>query len=106
VDPALRDLLSATVQIAPHAGLDEYGRRSYGADVAYKARVVRKHRRVLTTEGQEVISAGHAYLDGGAGLDSRVRLTLPDGSRPTVIAVEQFPDESGAIDAVVYFGPA
>jgi hypothetical protein len=89
-----------TVTLEAPATLNGAGEvATYGAAVTYKARCVGKIQRVTDTTGQERISSVMTYIFGApTSLSPRDRITLParfTPRTPKILAIGQFPDESG-----------
>ncbi len=104
MEPDLLALMPHTVTVEPLTGRDDYGRPTYGAAVQYRARVVGKQKLVRAADGAERVSATTVYLASAPGVGPEDRITLPDGSRPPILAVSKVPDEKGAHHEVVYCG--
>lgn len=96
VEAALADLMTQTVHIAPYASVNTYAEKSYGADVEYQCRIVRKPKLVRDEQGREVVSNATIWLATAPGIGTNDRVTLPDGSQPQILYVARFPDENGA----------
>ncbi len=71
---------------------------SYGPPVVHACRYVHKNRVVRTLTGEEATSTSNLLMDGEVAVDARDRWTVPSGEQLPVMAVEQHPDELGAID--------
>lgn len=103
-------LMPHSVTIEPWASQDAYGKPTYGAGVAYPAQVMAINERVVTVMNREVVASTQVIVGPNAGLypptDPRIRITLPDGSKPTVLAVTAQPDEDGTHHVVVLCGAA
>jgi len=94
-----RDFLewfNQTVTIEPFAGVNVYGEPQYGAAVQYSAFVQHRTRLVRDRTGQGIISTAQVYLDGSVNVGIQDRITLPDGSQPTILSIEALPDETGS----------
>ncbi len=84
---------------------DQYHRPSYGTVAEFVARVVAKETRTADLEGRERIGTHVAWIapDTTGALPTirpDARVTLPDGAQFTVLAVESYPDETGAPHAL------
>lgn len=100
LEPALKALMKQTVGIAPCSGRDAWGNRTYGATVNYYGRVVSKRRKVIRTDGTEVVSETTVYLSASGYLSPEDRITLPSGcfpQQPGIIQVIRPTDESGMV---------
>lgn len=104
IDAELLELLESVVRLAPVASRALDGKKSYGEDVEIRAHISTEHRLVRNAQGQEVASSGSADLDGAyPSVKESSRITLPDGSQPTIVAVATSYDSSGPYQTTVYF---
>ena len=100
-------MMPHTVTVEPHSGRDQYDAPSYGtAQTIANSRVVYRRRWIRRADGTEVMSRGVVWLGAipSPVIDPEVRITLPDGSTPPVLDVEELPDEDGAHHIKVTFG--
>lgn len=99
------DLAVQTVSVKHPTGTESlYGKRALGVATVYKARVVSTEKQLRMTNGDEVVARTVAEVFGAEGLSTECEITLPDGSKPPVLSVESFPDETGDHYERVYFG--
>lgn len=106
IDPEFAEMMTETVTVAAKTSRDGYGRRSFGAVTSIQARLVFEVNKRVNLEGEEIVETGKA-LCYGAYPDVTVDdlLTLPDGSTPSIIAVDTTKDESGGdYYTVIRFG--
>lgn len=104
IDRELLELLESTVTIAPVSTRALDGKATYGTAVSYRAHVERRRDMVRNASGEEVMYAGRCLLDGAyPAVKESARITLPDGSQPSLIAVETTYDGSGPYQTVVYW---
>lgn len=89
------DFFKQTVTVEPYTGQNQYAEPTYGASVQYSAFVQRKTKLVRDRAGREVVSMAQVYLDGSVNVGVQDRITLPDGSQPVILSVEDLPDETG-----------
>ncbi len=96
---AWRSLYRDTVTIEPWSGLNKDGSPTYGTAVSYTARVVGKNRLIRDVSGQQRVATVTSYLYGApTTLTVRDRITLPTRfvpTQPSILAVQQEPDERG-----------
>ena len=88
---------NTSVSVESAIGVNSYGEVLYGASVVYPALVTYGFKVVRDKDGREVVSSARVYFDGTVPVSANSRLTMPDGTRPTVIAVNSVPDETGAV---------
>lgn len=98
-----------TVQVAPVASRDKFGKPTYGADVSYQGRVVEKVEHLVIDDGREVVSSHVLYLaphavSGIPDLTPEARVTLPDATTPMVLRINVYPDEDGDAYWQVWLG--
>lgn len=100
----VHDLLTATVRHARALARDGYSRVTvWTPEVEHPARVVYRHRLVRSRTGDFVASRGHAWIFGADDIALDDRITLPDGSASTLLAVERYGDEAGRHHHKVFF---
>lgn len=101
-EPEFEDLMPSTVQVAKRSSQSLYGVPTFGTDVAVLCRVEHSPRMVRTVDNREVVSSVRVYTAGPIDVDLTDRLTLPDGSQPQIIRVDNANDETGPHHTVVY----
>jgi len=99
-----KDLMPDTVGVYELVSRDEYGDPTYGTRASYDARIVRKPTRVIDSAGDEVMAKGMVWIATTATIDPEDAIELPDGTRPPILSVSRFPDESGDHHIKVFFG--
>lgn len=112
LDPALRALMWQTVTLSTFGGRSAYGgTMTYGTAKTYAARVERETKLVRDASGREVVSSTTVYVGttttGGnmpTGFGPTGKIVLPTGDSPSILRVDQNPDETGFHHAVVYCG--
>src|SRR5262245_13424375 len=92
MEPALAALLTQTITDAPYVGQDAYGKPSYGPAETHPARIEYRVETILNAQGQEQISSTVVYVDGDWTPTIKSRITLPDGTAPTVQMVQMHDD--------------
>jgi hypothetical protein len=101
-------LMPRCITHAPVSSRDAYGKPTYGASKTYRARVTRETKRVRSrVNGQDAISDTTVWVGGvipNLGIDDRI--TLHDGSTPTLISWEAPEDETGGHHMKLYMGAA
>lgn len=100
----LRRLLRQTVTREPLTSSDEYSTPTYGAPLTIRARVVKKQTILRTSVSTSAAQDGAREIVSSAmittdltGWETTDRITLPDGSRPIILDVKTYPDETGRI---------
>ena len=92
MEPALRAMLTQTIQQAPYTGQDPYGKPTHGAPFPRPARLELRIETVMDSQGQERVSNTLMTCDGDIPIGSRDRVTLPDATSPTIQAVYSLDD--------------
>lgn len=101
----LRAMLTQTVTVHPAAAPTAYGAAVGGPPYALPTRVRYRRQELATQAGETVLADGMLWLDTDAVVPTvRAKLTLPDGSKTNVVAVEPVNDESGLHHTKLYFG--
>jgi len=95
----LDEVLNQSVTIETFNAIDEYGDPSYNVGVVYKAMVQRRVKMIRDFKANEAVSTCSVLMDGpvSAILDKfgRDRITLPDGTKPLIMAIEDGIDDTG-----------
>jgi hypothetical protein len=81
-----------------------YGVSALTIAATFDVRWVKKNRLVRATSGREEVSSSHVWIYGLAGIAPEDEVTLPDGTKPPVLSVEQYPDQDGMHHEKVFFG--
>lgn len=98
------DCMVHTVSHTEFAGRTSYGERLFGSTVDYSARVIYKPTKVRTPDGREEMARGVVWLQGSPIVATEDKITLPDGTEPTIMAVDIMTDETGFSHTKIYFG--
>lgn len=97
-ESAFLSLMPSTIKVSTRTGHNNYGEPTYASSTAsYRARIVQKREFVRTASG-ETVEATHviwARSTGATTITVDDRLTMPDGTRPTILATERYPDTDG-----------
>lgn len=112
LSPALRRLLTSSVTLSTMRAMDSYGTVTYGPAKTYKARVENAQKYIRGQDGRDVLITKVVYVGqtstGGfppSSLGPTLRMTLPDGTSPSIQATDQNPDSDGSPHhMVVYCG--
>lgn len=100
-----KDLMTHSIVRRAFTGRNSYGKPTYSTSGStYTARVVNKQKLVRTTAGIEQISTVTAYVASTGSFDPEDKVTLPDGTSPSILAINNYPDDSGIHHNVIYFG--
>lgn len=99
----LSDLMTDTVTWSPMTSRDDYGQPSYGSATVLDARVVRKNKLVRDSQGQQVMSTAHAWVNGSPAIKPEDKVVLSDSSNNPIVSIERYQDEKGPSHTVVFF---
>jgi hypothetical protein len=98
-----KGMMKDSITYAPLSSRDAYGKPTYGTAVTYSARVTNKKNKVTRKDGQEVVSNTMIRLYSNvATLTVEGKVTMADGTTPTVLTIDHFPDETGPCTTVIY----
>ena len=101
---SLRSMLTSTITVEPYSSQDVYGVVTFGTAVSMPARIAEKPELIRATDGREVVAGSTAWVDPASVIiGARDRVTLPDGTTPTVLSVERIPDERGRVCTRIRF---
>ena len=114
MDNDLRELLQQSVTVALVSSRDEFNARTFATGVAYPARVVEVFERIVDFNGAEVLASTVVWIGPETTtetmpttMNSESQITLPDASTPPILAVHEFPDETGSAHHLkVFLGTA
>lgn len=70
--------------------IDGFNKSTYGSSTTLRCRVAKKVRMVRNSVGEETVSSTQVWLDGVYGVKVDDKITLPDGTSPTILFVETF----------------
>lgn len=88
-------MLKQDIIIKPYLTTNKYNEDTYGTLVTEKCRI-EKHNKLVTNEkGEEVLSSCQIIVDGTSSVTIKSNITLPDGTSPDIISLEDNPDENG-----------
>lgn len=94
---AFTDMLTQECTVEHRTGEDAWGRPTYGAPVIWLCRAGRTRRAVYGAQGVEVVVSSTVTFLGVPNLGAEDRITLSDGSVPTITTVDSITDETGVI---------
>ncbi len=112
LSPALARLLTSSVTLSTMRSMDSYGVVTYGTAKTYKARVENAQRYMKGPGERDVLITKVVYVGqtstGGfppTTIGPTLKLVLPDGTSPSILATDQNPDSDGTPHhMVVYCG--
>lgn len=106
-DRSFLNLMPHTVTVATLSATDVYGDASYSTSTtSYRARWVHGPEVVTNYLGEEVVSMDTVWVASTSLIPVTAEVTLPDGSSPHLISVQQYPDEDGIHHLKLNFGSA
>lgn len=98
------DFAARTVTVEAFESESPYGVVAYADPVEARARVQLGPVRIVSAQGEEIVSHVRVYL--GRAVTVRDRITLPDpaapNASPQILRVERVDDETGPHHWVVY----
>lgn len=98
----LIDLMWERISHAAFTSYDSAGAPTYATATSHPARIERKAKLVRTVDGREVVATTKVLMgpstSSGAlpGVTAQSKLTLPDGTSPTVLMVYNARDDVAA----------
>lgn len=105
MDSEFLTMMPQWVGVENFAARDAWGNRTYGAKILFRGRVENKRRKVISRDGDEVISETTLYLDTISGISMDARITLPSGhypAHPEIISLKLEEDEVGPYSTTIY----
>jgi len=106
-DDALLDLMPDTLTVITVKGVstDGYGTATWTtAAKSYRCRVVEKQTLVHTFEGDEQVARTVVWVKSTSTFGPWDKVTLPDGTCPPLLAVDDYRDEAGHHHQKLHFG--
>ena len=103
----LLSLMDSTISVSTRGAHNNYGEPSFSTAVTtYRARVVHSpgYERSGEGEGIEYSHVLWVASTGSVSITASDRITLPDGTRPTIARVERLPDETGPHHVKIWCG--
>jgi hypothetical protein len=80
--------LQATIQHEPYKSQDVNGDPTYGSRTERQAIVTHREVKVTDNTGVERISRTQVMLLENVAVDTRDRITLPDGTKPSIVTLK------------------
>jgi hypothetical protein len=106
VTAAVKGLMKDTLRVEPYnlGAISVEGNPAYASSYFVSGRVVHKLTLARDREGREVVSKSHAYVDEGTRtIKEQDRITLPDGTQPSILSIQRTPDSSGDDSVTLFF---
>lgn len=91
------DIMADEVSVEPFLSLDAYGKPTYGALLSYPARVDFKNHMVTTAGAEQRVSSAIAIIARNTKVGTRDRVTLSDGSQPSILVSALIWDEQSPL---------
>lgn len=109
IDPSFLEMMPDTVIFNAATATDKYGKKTFtgsGSNISAQARIMYDVKLIKNDLGQDVVTAGQAYLYGNfSTLTLSHKMTLPNGTSPVILKIDNKNDTSATIHhTVVYFG--
>lgn len=96
--PSIKAMLNTSIALVSCTGQDGAGKRSYGAASTKLCYLEGSNKLIVTDTGRELTASGFLVFDNDVVIKPSDQVTLPSGKTCTVIVVEPYYDEFGAID--------
>ena len=101
------EMMPDTITFNATTATDKYGKKTFGgSNISVRCRIVDDVILVKNAEGQDIVSAGRAYLAGDySSLTLGHKITLPDGKTPVIVKIDSKNDTSSTTHhTVVHYG--
>lgn len=99
-DAAFLDVLKQTLTVNRLSGVstDGYGRPAYSTSALSRyCRVTEKQTLVRTFEGEQEVANTVVWVRSTSTFSPSDKITLPDGTCPKLLSVEEYRDQDGTI---------
>ena len=100
-------MMNSTVTVSTRASHNSYGEATYSTSSAtYRARIVEKPGFIREAAGETIQFSHTLWIrsTGSVSITATDRITLPDGTKPPIVAVERYPDDEGEHHVKVMLG--
>jgi|ERR1019366_3291804 hypothetical protein len=106
IDPTFLALMPETIIITHPDTLNNlHGKRTYtGTATNVRCRIQNKGMLIRAADGKETVTTGRVYCYGIVSVSVGDKLTLPDGTSPVILSVDNSEDEAGGYCTVIHFG--
>jgi hypothetical protein len=106
IDSKFYEMMPDSITFNAGSAIDKYGKRTYGGTVtSVRARIVYDTKLMKDSEGQDIVTAGKAYLYGAYPYFTLGdKITLPNSTSPVIVGIETKKDTGGNHHTVIYFG--
>jgi hypothetical protein len=89
------DLLPHDITWEERTGQDSYGKPTYAAAVAFKARVDYRRRNFVNAQGRIIETRGEVIVGGTPAIDPEDKVTIPGGEAPQIMDAFVVDDDAG-----------
>lgn len=99
-DPAFLNVMTQTLTVTRLTGVstDGYGRPAYSTSALSRyCRVTEKQHLVRSFEGTQEVASTIVWVRSTSTFSPSDKITLPDGTTPPLLAVDEYRDDSGAL---------
>lgn len=103
-ETAFLEFMPHTITVYPFSSINQFGEETYGTGTVYQAMVEERPNKVLNSFGEEVVSSHVVYVNSTVRIPLTSRVTLPDGSEPSLIRSDVFSDTDGIHHVALFFG--
>ncbi len=92
-----RELMTQTVTVQPQSGNNAAGEPTFGDAITIRCRIQGTIKEIRAADGLTRMSSALVILDGVYGIEPQDKLTLPDGTTPVILSVNQNNDGAGSL---------
>lgn len=103
---AARVMFTSQVTLERRTGHDQYGKALYTPPEVVPAWVVEKEEQFYGPAGQLAVSTAQILVPPFSGVTADDRITLPDGTRVSILMVQSLPGPSMPVMDRIVTGPA
>lgn len=100
------ELMPDTITITPSSSVNMYGARTYGGTpTTIRGRNRNQQELIKDAMGREILTTGRVYCYGNPTVSIGDLLTLPDGSQPIILSIDNNVDEASLVHhTVLHYG--
>ena len=99
------DCMPQTLVVNAFSSIDAYGKASFAAaGTTYSALIEDEQKLVRALDGTEQVAETTAYINSTGAIDPDSKITLSNGDKRPILALQALSDQDGIHHVVVHLG--
>lgn len=95
--------LRQSLSVYPYETLNVFGERIFGGAITVPCRIAQTNKRIISNQGEEVLSTTQITIDGAASTVANDKIILPDSASPIILAIQYGLSASGTTHTKVIY---